>query len=151
VETTDQIEQQLTNLLRRGSSIHQHTIAGAGTLERSAYGIMCLLADDGPQPLTALAQAFCLDPSTITRQVQSLERTGLAVRSTDPSDRRASILELTEEGRDVLERTRTVRRERLYAVLGDWSDTDLADFGRLLEQFNSSLDNSSLDTLFERS
>lgn len=139
------IEQQMTVLLRRVQRIHISTSSGELDLERSAYGIMARLADDGPQRLGALATAFGLDPSTITRQVQSLERTGLAVRSTDPSDRRASILQLTEEGRDVLERTRAVRRERLYAVLGDWSDTDIADFGRLLEQFNA-----SLDSLLER-
>lgn len=139
------IEQQMTVLLRRVQRIHISTSSGELDLERSAYGIMARLADDGPQRLGALATAFGLDPSTITRQVQSLERTGLAVRSTDPSDRRASILQLTEEGRDVLERTRAVRRERLYAVLGDWSDADIADFGRLLEQFNA-----SLDSLLER-
>jgi len=139
VETTDQIEQQLTNLLRRGSSIHQHTIAGAGTLERSAYGIMCLLADDGPQPLTALAQAFCLDPSTITRQVRALQDQGLAERRTDTGDRRASILDLTERGRTVLATTRARRRYRLNQVLADWREEDLVDFAQLLAQFNASV------------
>ena len=60
---------------------------------------MCKLADEGPQRLGALAQAFGLDPSTITRQVQALEEIGIAGRKTDPSDRRASILDLTPEGR----------------------------------------------------
>jgi DNA-binding MarR family transcriptional regulator len=78
--------------------------------------------------------------------VQSLERAELAVRSTDPTDRRASILELTDEGRIVLERTRSARRERFYSVLAEWPESDRTEFGRLLEQFNS-----SLDTLFERS
>ena len=139
------IEQQMTVLLRRVQRIHISTSSGELDLERSAYGIMARLADDGPQRLGALATAFGLDPSTITRQVQSLERAGLAARSTDPTDRRASILQLSEEGRSVLERTRAVRRERLYAVLGDWPDGDLEEFGRLLEQFNA-----SLDTLLER-
>ena len=139
------IEQQMTVLLRRVQRIHISTSSGELDLERSAYGIMARLADDGPQRLGALATAFGLDPSTITRQVQSLERAGLAARSTDPTDRRASILQLSEEGLSVLERTRAVRRERLYAVLGDWPDGDLEEFGRLLEQFNA-----SLDTLLER-
>ncbi|HET8717260.1 MAG TPA: MarR family transcriptional regulator [Nocardioidaceae bacterium] len=140
------IEQQITVLLRRVQRIHMSTSAGDVEVDRSAYGIMARLADEGPQRLGALATGFGLDPSTITRQVQSLERAELAVRSTDPTDRRASILELTDEGRIVLERTRSARRERFYSVLAEWPESDRTEFGRLLEQFNS-----SLDTLFERS
>ena len=105
-----QIEQQITVLLRRVQRIHLSTTTGDVNLERSAYGIMCKLADEGPQRLGALATAFGLDPSTITRQVQALEEIGLAGRKTDPSDRRASILDLTDNGREVLDSTRAHRR-----------------------------------------
>jgi DNA-binding MarR family transcriptional regulator len=134
------IEQQMTVLLRRVQRIHISTSAGEIELERSAYGIMARLADDGPQRLGALASAFGLDPSTITRQVHALEEIGLASRETDPADRRASILDLTPNGRDVLEHTREHRREVLRTALADWSEADLTDFGRLLKEFNASLD-----------
>ena len=135
-----QIEQQMTVLLRRVQRIHLVTSTGDVQLERSAYGIMCQLADEGAQRLGSLAHAFGLDPSTITRQVQALEEAGLAARRTDPSDRRASILDLSEEGREVLERTRAHRRERLEIVLSDWSDEERAEFGRLLGRFNASVE-----------
>src|SRR6187549_997279 len=135
-----QIEQQITVLLRRVQRIHLSTTTGDVNLERSAYGIMCKLADEGPQRLGALATAFGLDPSTITRQVQALEEIGLADRTTDPSDRRASILDVTPSGHDVLGRTRTHRRARLQKALDDWPERDLTDFGRLLKEFNASLD-----------
>ena len=133
-----QIEQQLTILLRRVQRIHLSTSSGEVDLDRSAYGIMCRLADEGPQRLGALAQAFGLDPSTITRQVQALENAGLAERRTDAADRRASILDLSQEGREVLSRTREYRRSRLEAALSDWSTREKEDFGRLLEKFNVS-------------
>jgi DNA-binding MarR family transcriptional regulator len=135
-----QIEQQMTVLLRRVQRIHLSTTAGEVNLERSAYGIMAKLADEGPQRLGALATSFGLDPSTITRQVQALEELGLAERRTDPTDRRASILDLSTNGREVLERTRAHRRARLQQALSDWSEADLVDFGRLLKEFNASLD-----------
>jgi DNA-binding MarR family transcriptional regulator len=135
-----QIEQQLTVLMRRVQRIHMSTSSGDISLERSAYGIMCKLADEGPQRLGALAVAFGLDPSTITRQVQALEEIDLAQRTTDPSDRRASILDLTENGRDVLERTRAHRRGKLQEALSDWPQVDLDDFARLLKEFNTSVD-----------
>ncbi len=134
------IEQQMTVLLRRGQRIHLSTAAGGMTLERSAYGILCQLADEGPQRLGTLATAFGLDPSTITRQVKALEDAGLAARTPDTTDRRASILDLTEEGSNVLASTRLHRRTRLYEAMSDWSLEDRTEFGRLLEQFNASVD-----------
>src|SRR3954469_4549470 len=113
----EQIEQQMTVLLRRVQRIHLSTTVGEVNLERSAYGIMCKLADEGPQRLGALANAFGLDPSTITRQVQALEEIGLASRTTAPSARRPSILDLTENGREVLDEPRGPRRARLQQAL----------------------------------
>ena len=135
-----QIEQQMTVLLRRVQRIHLSTSDADINLERSAYGIMAKLADEGPQQLGALAAAFGLDPSTITRQVQALEELGLAIRETDPSDRRASILDLSPNGREVFAQTRAHRRSRLRQALSDWPDADLDDFARLLKEFNASLD-----------
>ncbi|MFT4009112.1 MAG: MarR family transcriptional regulator [Nocardioidaceae bacterium] len=131
-----QIEQQLTILLRRSQSIHVSTVVGEVDLDRSSYGILCRLADEGPQRLGSLAQAFGLDPSTITRQVQALEQTGLVHRNTDPSDRRAALLDLTDEGRRVQSGIREHRRGRLQAIIADWSEHDAAEFGRLLQKFN---------------
>jgi DNA-binding MarR family transcriptional regulator len=138
--SSKQIEQQMTMLLRRVQRIHVSTQNGEVALERSAYGIMCKLADEGPHRLGALATAFGLDPSTITRQVQALEEMGLAARQADPTDRRASILDLTDTGRQVLEQTRKHRRAVLQQVLSDWPQADLDEFGRLLKEFNASID-----------
>jgi DNA-binding MarR family transcriptional regulator len=141
MDTADvQIEQQLTVLFRRVQRIHLSTGGSDVQLERSAYGIMCKLADQGPQRLGALATAFGLDPSTITRQVQALEELGLASRQTDQSDRRASILDLTDNGRAILDRTREHRRGRLQVALADWPEQDRVEFGRLLKQFNLSVE-----------
>jgi len=143
-EVDKHIEQQMTVLLRRVQRIHVSTSEGDVYLDRSAYGIMCRLADEGPQRLGSFATAFGLDPSTITRQVQALERTGLAARTTDVTDRRASILDLTDEGREVLARTRSYRRQRLREAMADWSEEDKGEIARLLTKLNT-----SLDTLFE--
>lgn len=136
---TEQIEQQLTILLRRVQSIHLSTSSGEIDLDRSAYGILCRLADEGPQRLGSLATAFGLDPSTITRQVQALEKAALVHRRADEDDRRASILDLTEEGRTVLQHTRAYRRERLQEIIDEWPAGDRDDFARLLAKMNDSI------------
>ena len=96
-------------------------------------------SNEGPQRLGLLAVAFGLDPSTITRQVQDLERAGLAFRLKDASDRRVCILDLTPVGRELLEQTRDHRRARLGKALAGWPEADLSDMARLLRQLNLSM------------
>jgi DNA-binding MarR family transcriptional regulator len=136
---TEQIEQQLTTLLRRVQRIHISTSSGEMDLDRSAYGILCRLADEGPQRLGLLAAAFGLDPSTITRQVQALEKGALVRRHPDEEDRRASILDLTDEGRVILAHTRAYRQGRLEEVFGDWADSEREELARLLAKMNDSI------------
>src|SRR3954453_14197563 len=106
---------------------------------------MCQLADEGPQRLGVLASAFGLDASTITRQVQVLEAAGLAEREKDRLDGRAYLLHLTLDGREVLKQARDHRRGgrgrgRLERALSDWPEADLVEFGRLLKEFNASIE-----------
>jgi DNA-binding MarR family transcriptional regulator len=138
--SNDEIEQQLLRLLRRTQAIHVRTSSGDVLLERSSYGILCLILDDGPQRLGTIAQTFTLDPSTITRQVQTVVNLGLAEKSVDPSDRRATLLSLTPEGQTAIEEARDYRRTMLGLVLQSWSDKERTDFGRALHRFNSTVE-----------
>ncbi|KRF15453.1 hypothetical protein ASG90_12225 [Nocardioides sp. Soil797] len=136
----DLIEDQLFKMLRRTQAIHVRTASGEVELERSSYGILCLLADEGPQRLGAIATAFRLDPSTITRQVQAVVRLGLAEKSVDPSDRRASLLDLTELGSSAVSEARNHRREMLDRLLSEWSTDEREQFLTSLQRFNETVD-----------
>jgi DNA-binding MarR family transcriptional regulator len=144
-DARQRIEQQLTMLFRRAQRVHLMGSHGDIELDRSAYAILCRLDDEGAQRLGALATVFGLDPSTITRQVQSLERSGLAQRSSDPADRRVSLLALTDSGLQAVQATRQHRRSQLAMLLSDWSQNDVERFASLLEQFNESLDHLNPD------
>lgn len=136
----DHIEHQLFKMLRRTQAIHVRTASGQVELERSTYGILCLLDDDGPQRLGAIATAFRLDPSTITRQVQAVVRLGLAEKSVDESDRRASLLKLTELGASAVSEARSHRREMLDQLLAKWTPDERAEFLNSLQRFNDTVD-----------
>jgi len=130
-----EIEQQLLTLHRRNPRLH---VAGASEseIERSSYAILCLLDDEGPQRIGRIAQAFDLDPSTVTRQVQTVSRLGLVERAQDSSDRRATILHLTELGQDTVRAAREARRAALESMLEGWPEDDQVSFLRLLSRFN---------------
>jgi DNA-binding MarR family transcriptional regulator len=95
-----------------------------------------VLAEHGPMRLTDLADALWLDKSTVTRQVATLEAAGLATRVPDPSDGRAALVGLTEEGSILLGRVRQGRREGLREALSGWSAEEVAQLAAMLERFN---------------
>jgi DNA-binding MarR family transcriptional regulator len=136
----DLIEQQLFRLLRRTNAIHVSTSSGDVDLERSSYGILCLLDDEGPQRLGAIATTFRLDPSTVTRQVQAVVNLGMARKDPDPSDRRATVLSITELGTEAVTSARDYRRKMLHKILEGWTPDERQQFLESLTRFNASID-----------
>ncbi len=60
------------------------------------------LATTGPSTQAQLAAASGYEPPTITLSVRQLEAAGLVARRPSPSDRRATVVDLTDEGRALL-------------------------------------------------
>nr|WP_246280572.1 MarR family transcriptional regulator [Nocardioides daedukensis] len=134
-------------MLRRTQAIHVRTASGEVELERSSYGILCLLADEGPQRLGAIATTFRLDPSTITRQAQAVVRLGLAEKTVDETDRRASVLSLTEVGTKAVVEARDHRRRMLDAMLTEWSEEERTSFLDAITRFNDTVDHWVLNEI----
>lgn len=67
--------------------------------------------------LNQLAAALLLDKSTVSRVVDALERKGYLTRRRHPDDGRAILLELTDPGRDLLERIEAELLERERELL----------------------------------
>lgn len=86
-----------------------------------------------------LAAHTALDPSTISRAVTALVRTGMVVREADPHDGRASVLALTPEGREVLDDVHGWYDDRLADALRDWTAQDLTALATLLQRFSDDL------------
>jgi len=88
----------------------------------------------------SLITARCaLDPSTVSRAVAGLVRSGLVSRSADPADGRASVLAMTPRGRQALDTVDHWVDERLAEALRDWSPEDVATFSALLQRFTTDL------------
>ncbi|MFC8800218.1 MarR family winged helix-turn-helix transcriptional regulator [Promicromonospora sp. NPDC057138] len=134
------VELQLALLLRRAERTGAIRPDYTPTLERSGYLLLLVLSTEGPLGINALAERQGLDASTVTRQVVSLEKAGLARRSRDPRDGRAVRVEATPSGEAQLEHERT-RRSAMYGeILADWSPAERALLAGLLERLNQDLD-----------
>jgi DNA-binding MarR family transcriptional regulator len=67
------------------------------------------LVATGPMRIGALAHAEQVEPPTMTRLVDAMERDGFVQRDPDPEDQRAVVLHATTKGRRALERDRAQR------------------------------------------
>jgi len=79
-----------------------------------------------------LADHLRIAPRSATEVVDALEAKGLVSRSADPHDRRATVVALTDRGRELSEevrRARGVESERMFERL---TQTDRADLARIL-------------------
>ena len=96
----------------------------AGQLMREAGlhseqgALMMHLWSVGPVRQTALAAHFGKDSASTTRTVQRLEKAGYLRRRTDPTDRRATLVEPTAAGNALRSRVEGLW-ERLEAVVAD--------------------------------
>lgn len=84
----------------------------------------------GPSTQAQLAAASGYEPPTITLSVRQLEAAGLVVRRPSPTDGRATIVDLTDEGRELLPKVKTAWRrvaEQTVAGLSSVSFEQLID------------------------
>ena len=103
------------------------------------YFMLTHLATHGPLRGADLADAFGMDKGGVSRQVQSLVDLGLVERKPAPEDRRAILLDATDEGRERLDAMSRSRRDRFDGRLADWSDEELSSFAARLAAYNQSL------------
>ncbi|CAM4038587.1 MarR family winged helix-turn-helix transcriptional regulator [Kibdelosporangium persicum] len=104
-------------------------------IDKTSMLLLGALRQIGPVRSNALAEAVYSDPSTISRQVAGLVRDGLIERRADPADGRASLLAVTEKGRDLLEARHHQRSCSLARMLAHWPAEDRERFVELLERF----------------
>ena len=80
----------------------------------------------GPSMVTELGEDLDLLPSTASRLSDRLSDAGLITRRVSPTNRRATLLELTDAGRAVLDELVALRVQALGAVATEMTDRDRA-------------------------
>ena len=141
VETLADVLIRLSRLLQTMRS--GHTPEGT---EKAALALLPPLLHQGPLRSSALAELVHAGPSTISRHVAELLRRDLVRREADPVDGRASLLAVTEQGREAVAGMCARRDAMLAHVVGDWPADDVAALTSLLARFIGGLE-GALPTL----
>jgi DNA-binding MarR family transcriptional regulator len=87
--------------------------------------------------LGELAAHLRVAPRSVTDVVDALEQRGLVARTADPSDRRAQVVGLSDDGRALLDRVAAARRSAADAYFERLPERDRATLRRLLERLDA--------------
>ncbi|WP_257902273.1 MarR family winged helix-turn-helix transcriptional regulator [Saccharothrix obliqua] len=81
--------------------VAQEAATRHGVTTRGQLVLTALASEEYRRTQLALGQALGLDKTTLTAELDRLERAGLIVRNPDPNDRRVRLPVITEQGRAV--------------------------------------------------
>ena len=93
------------------------SLSPASGLSMTAAATLAGIERLGPQRLTVLAAREGVTQPAMTQLISRLEESGLVRREASPEDGRVVMVVITDEGRSVLARRRSVRSERMAAII----------------------------------
>ena len=97
------------------------SLSPASGLSMTAAATLAGIERLGPQRLTVLAAREGVTQPAMTQLISRLEESGLVRREASPEDGRVVLVVITDEGRAVLARRRSVRSERMASIVAQLS------------------------------
>lgn len=114
-------------------------------LTRARAELLWRLDAAGPLTQRALSELLACTPRNVTGLVDALEGAGLARRDPHPTDRRATLVSLTDEGRTTLARWRGGYEALAERLFGHVAEEDLRGFEGTLGHMLDGLREAPLD------
>ncbi|MGH3263489.1 MAG: MarR family winged helix-turn-helix transcriptional regulator [Trebonia sp.] len=114
-----------------------------GRVSLPQFRLLLMLNGLGRVQSSKLAAHLGLAASAVTRMVDRLQHAGLVQRGTDPRSRSIVTVDLTTEGRDLVDAVLARRQQRICAVLDQMSPADHEAAVRAAIEFTS----LSVDTI----
>lgn len=86
------------------------------------------------QTPTGITEYFGITRATVTGLLDWLEKRNLVERKRHPTDRRSTPIEITEAGKDLVERALPTFRDACASLAADLSEKDRKDLSRILSK-----------------
>jgi DNA-binding MarR family transcriptional regulator len=99
--------------------------ATTGHLSLATGAVLARLVREGPMTITALATAESVSQPSMTQLVSRLERDGLARKTAAPLDRRLVAVQVTAQGRRVVQQRRRERASVLQQLVAELKPSDV--------------------------
>lgn len=105
-------------------------------LSLSQYHLLKLITLDGEHQMGQVAEFLGISPPAATKNIDKMERLGLVSRMPSTGDRRATLLEPSQQGRKLVSRYEALKESRVAPVLESFSQAELKQMADLLERFS---------------
>jgi MarR family transcriptional regulator, transcriptional regulator for hemolysin len=114
--------------------------------ELAPYGItfrqvqvLCWLVLEGPIPQVVLAEKMIVEPPTLVRILDRMERDGWVRREPDPDDRRCKVIVVQPKAKPVWSKMVTCLRNVRKKATAGMSDEEVRTLQKLLNQVQENL------------
>jgi DNA-binding MarR family transcriptional regulator len=138
---TGRISRIATHIARR-----QEEVFGRYGLNRGEVGVLSALRTAGPPHRLSPTQLFkglMLSSAGMTSRLDRLEARGLVARSSDPSDRRGILVDLTGEGLELVDAVVAANTEEEKHLVAGLSADDVGSLALLLRKLLGQLENET--------
>ncbi|MEO5668618.1 MAG: MarR family transcriptional regulator [Bdellovibrionota bacterium] len=105
--------------------------------------ILAILEENGPQIMSELRVRLGVTATNITALVDALEKDGLVVRKSHPTDRRATVIEIDGQAAKKMSQGCSVYRERVGELFSTLSEGDRKDLLRMMKTLRAQLEETS--------
>src|SRR5215470_5557314 len=124
---------------------HNRTNArmSAAGLSLARFRVLQALSSGGQLRMNELSAALGVVPRTVTTIIDALENDRMVARLADPADRRATLLEITEEGLSQLRRLRTLHDAAAAELFEVLTPAEKQQLARLLRRLQAAADTDS--------
>ncbi len=105
IDVFEDVDLRLVVVLSRlGNSLSEGLLTSIKNigLHPTEFALLEVLHHKGPLPIQKIAEKILITSGNMTYVADKLEHKGLITRSAHPNDRRVTLLELTEEGSNVM-------------------------------------------------
>jgi DNA-binding MarR family transcriptional regulator len=131
---------RLTRRLRRAQA---ERLAPLGLTPAQERALRLITRSEEPPRMTELADRLGIVPRSLTTVIDALEEAGLVRREIDPSNRRAILLRLTDEGAAVRDELREARRRAAEDLFAPLTAGDRETLAGLLTQLDPADDTAA--------
>lgn len=121
---------------------HNRTNArmSAAGLSLARFRVLSALQSAGRIRMNGLSAALGVVPRTLTTIIDALEKDGMVVRLPDPADRRATLLEITQDGLGQLRRIRALHDSAAAELFDVLTATERQQLARILHRLQAATD-----------
>lgn len=139
-EQADALNQAIRLLTLRHRARAAALLAPLG-LHPGQEALLLELARTGPRIQAQLSDALGCEPPSVTLMTRKLEASGHIRRTPAPGDKRATVVELTDSGRDLVDRVKQIWRELAQETVTGLSPATVAGLPGLLATLTANVDN----------